>query len=339
MRALTPRAPPPRPLPPGLTPDGYTLGTPICVMVPNTDQRSGDYSEMDAAYRPSHADATYDMKYGIRAVAGGGRSSARETVGRVAAGAVAKKLLAVVAGVEILAYVSAVRDVVAEGVDEATFTLADVEANPVRCPDAKAAERMYAAIDEVRTRGDSCGGVVTCVVRGCPVGLGAPVFDKLEAELAKAALSLPASKGFEIGSGFAGAAALGSTHNDEFYVDAAGAVRTRTNRSGGVQGGLANGENIVIRVAFKPTSTIARKQKTVSRDGRELDLAARGRHDPCVVPRAVPMVESMVALVLADHLLIHYAQCELLERGVDAVGPDARVGAQFGRPRGGVAAG
>lgn len=330
----TPPLPTPPPSPsPGVSPDGVTLGTPICIMVPNTDQRSGDYSEMDAAYRPSHADATYDMKYGIRAVAGGGRSSARETVGRVAAGAVAKKLLAQVAGVEIIGWVSAVKDVRADDVDPNTVTLAAVEANPVRCPDPAAADAMYAAIDAVRTRGDSCGGEVACVVRGCPVGLGAPVFDKLEADLAKGAMSLPASKGFEIGSGFAGAATLGSEHNDEFYMDGDGRVRTRTNRSGGVQGGLANGEPIVIRVAFKPTSTIARKQRTVSRSGEELDLTARGRHDPCVVPRAVPMVEAMVALVLADHLLLHYAQCELLPRGGDAVSPDARVGAQFGRPR------
>ena len=199
----------------------------------------------------------------------------------------------------------------------------------VRCPDQKAADLMYKAIDEVRTKGDSCGGEVTCVIRNCPVGLGAPVFDKLEADLAKAMMSLPASKGFEIGSGFEGAKMVGSEHNDAFYLDQAGRVRTRTNRSGGVQGGLSNGEPIVIRIAFKPTSTIARTQKTVTREGEEVDLLARGRHDPCVVPRAVPMVEAMVALVIADHLLIHYAQCELLPRGGDAVGPDPRAASQF----------
>ncbi|CAL8462506.1 g2039 [Coccomyxa elongata] len=306
--------------------EGITLGTPICIMVPNTDQKSQDYSEMSVAYRPSHADATYDMKYGIRAVAGGGRSSARETIGRVAAGAIAKKLLHLVAGVEVLAYVSRVRDVTSS-VDNSTFTLEDVEANDVRCPDAEAAKAMYKAIDEVRLRGDSCGGEVTCVIRGCPKGLGSPVFDKLEAELCKALMSLPASKGIEIGSGFSGSRMLGSEHNDEFYMDG-GEVRTRTNRSGGIQGGLSNGEDIVARIAFKPTSTISRKQNTVSRAGEEVELVARGRHDPCVVPRAVPMVEAMAALVIADQLLQHYAQCELLPRD-SACSPDTSIARQF----------
>ncbi|KAJ9531363.1 hypothetical protein QJQ45_006812 [Haematococcus lacustris] len=317
--------------------DGVTLGSPIAVLVRNKDQRSGDYSEMSVAYRPSHADATYDFKYGIRAVAGGGRSSARETIGRVAAGAIAKKLLKVVGNTEILAYVSDVMDIGSE-VDHATFTLADVESNIVRCPDQAAAAKMIDAINAVRTRGESCGGQVTCVVRSCPKGLGSPVFGKLEAELAKAMLSLPATKGFEVGSGFQGARMLGSEHNDEFYiaedgqpyVDAA-QVRTRTNRSGGVQGGLSNGEDIIIKVAFKPTSTIGIKQKTVTREGQETDLRARGRHDPCVVPRAVPMVESMVALVLADQLLQHYAQCELLPRAEGSVGVDSKVLKQFAR--------
>ncbi|GAB4814709.1 hypothetical protein N2152v2_001755 [Parachlorella kessleri] len=314
----------------GMAPDGSTtLGTPICILVRNKDQKSQDYSEMAVAYRPSHADATYDFKYGIRAIAGGGRSSARETIGRVAAGAIAKKLLNVVAGTEVLAYVSSVRDVEAQ-VDHSTMTLEQIESNPVRCPDQEAAELMYQAIDEVRTRGESCGGVVTCVVRGCPKGLGSPVFDKLEAELAKAVMSLPATKGFEVGSGFEGSRMLGSEHNDEFYLDD-GEIRTRSNRSGGVQGGISNGEHIVLRVAFKPTATIARKQKTVSRDGEEVELLARGRHDPCVVPRAVPMVEAAVALVLADQLLQHYAQCELLPRD-SALGPDARVARQFRHP-------
>lgn len=310
--------------------DGVSLGTPIAIVVRNKDQKSQDYSEMAVAYRPSHADATYDFKYGIRAVAGGGRSSARETIGRVAAGAVAKKLLKIVGNTEVLAYVNRVKDIESH-VDLGSFTMADVESNIVRCPDQAAAEKMIELINSVRTRGESCGGEVTCVVRNVPKGLGAPVFDKLEAELAKAMLSLPATKGFEIGSGFAGTRMLGSEHNDEFFMDN-GAIRTRTNRSGGVQGGISNGEDIVVRVAFKPTSTISVKQKTVTRAGEETELRARGRHDPCVVPRAVPMVESMVALVLADQLLQHFAQCELLPRD-SAVSPDVSVGQQFARSR------
>lgn len=310
-----------------MAPDGVTtLGTPICILVRNKDQKSQDYSEMEKAYRPSHADATYDFKYGIRAVAGGGRSSARETIGRVAAGAIAKKLLKEVAGTEVLAYVNRVRDV-ESNVDHDKLTMDAIESNPVRCPDEAAADLMYKAIDEVRTRGESCGGEVTCVVKGCPKGLGVPVFDKLEAELAKAVMSLPATKGFEIGSGFSGSRMLGSEHNDEFYIEE-GKVRTRTNRSGGVQGGISNGEDIVLRIAFKPTATISKTQKTVNRDGEEIDLLARGRHDPCVVPRAVPMVEAMVALVLADHLMQHFSQCELLSRNT-AAGSDVQVINQF----------
>lgn len=291
---------------------GVTLGTPIAVLVKNKDQRSKDYTEMKVSYRPSHADATYDFKYGIRAVAGGGRSSARETIGRVAAGAVAKKLLKVVAGTEVLAFVSRVRDI-GSNVDIDTFSLDDVESNIVRCPDQDAAQKMIDVITEIRNKGDSCGGEVTCVVRGCPRGLGAPVFDKLEADLAKAMMSLPATKGFEIGSGFDGSRMTGSEHNDEFYSEN-GEIRTKTNRSGGVQGGISNGEHIVVKVAFKPTSTIGKKQNTVTREGDETELVARGRHDPCVVPRAVVMVETMVALVLADHLLRNHAQCEILPR-------------------------
>jgi chorismate synthase len=294
--------------------DGVTLGTPMAVLVRNKDHRSQDYGEIAVAYRPSHADATYDMKYGVRAIAGGGRSSARETIGRVAAGAVAKKVLKQIAGTEILAYVSQVKDVVAEGVDHATVTMDDVEANIARCPNEASAERMIEAIDEVRVKGDSCGGVVTCIVRGCPRGLGAPVFDKLEADLAKAMMSLPATKGFEVGSGFDGVNTTGSEHNDEFYMDEETGLRTRTNRSGGIQGGISNGEIIELKIAFKPTSTITRPQNTVNRDGVDVELKARGRHDPCVVPRAVPMVESMVALVLVDHLMMQYAQCNLLGR-------------------------
>ncbi|GKC84646.1 chorismate synthase 1, chloroplastic, partial [Tanacetum coccineum] len=293
--------------------EGYTTGSPIMVMVPNTDQRGKDYSEMSMAYRPSHADATYDFKYGTRSVEGGGRSSARETIGRVAAGALAKKLLKAYSGTEILAYVSQAHNVVLpeDLVDHETLTLEQIESNICRCPDPEYAEKMIAAIDAVRVRGDSVGGVVTCIVRNLPRGLGSPVFDKLEAELAKAALSLPATKGFEFGSGFAGTFLTGSEHNDEFYMDQQGRVRTRTNRSGGIQGGISNGETINMRIGFKPTSTISRKQNTVTRDKKETELIARGRHDPCVVPRAVPMVEAAVAMVLIDQLLAQYAQCQL----------------------------
>ncbi|KAK7279663.1 hypothetical protein RJT34_24719 [Clitoria ternatea] len=293
--------------------EGLTTGTPIHVEVPNTDQRGHDYSEMSLAYRPSHADATYDMKYGVRSVQGGGRSSARETIGRVAAGAVAKKILKKFCGIEILAYVSQVHKVILpeDLVDHDTLTLDQIESNIVRCPDPEYAEKMISAIDAVRVRGDSVGGVVTCIARNCPCGLGSPVFSKLEAELAKAVMSLPATKGFEFGSGFAGTFLTGSEHNDEFYIDEHGKMRTRTNRSGGIQGGISNGEIIYMKIAFKPTSTIGKKQNTVTRDKKETELIARGRHDPCVVPRAVPMVEAMVALVLVDQLMAQYAQCNL----------------------------
>jgi chorismate synthase len=247
----------------GLTPDGITLGTPIAMLVRNKDQRSTDYldNDMKVAYRPSHADATYDAKYGVRAVAGGGRSSARETIGRVAAGAIARKILAMYNGIEVLAYVSKVQDIEAKNVNVDTFTMDDVDANIVRCPDPEAAEKMIARIDEIRKTGNSIGGVVTCVARNVPAGLGAPVFDKLEADLAKAMMSIPAAKGFESGDGFAGTLLTGKEHNDEFYIDPiTGATRTRTNRSGGIQGGISNGENIVITVAFKPTSTIGQAQ-------------------------------------------------------------------------------
>lgn len=287
--------------------DGKTLGTPIAIMVRNKDQRSQDYTEMAVKYRPSHADATYDAKYGIRAVAGGGRSSARETIGRVAAGAIAKKILQQ-SGVEIVAYVKQIKDLEA-AIDPNTVTLDQVESNIVRCPDPDCAEAMIELIQKTGGQGDSIGGVVECVARQVPMGLGEPVFDKLEADLAKAVMSLPATKGFEIGSGFAGTRMTGSEHNDEFYTDESGRLRTVTNRSGGVQGGISNGENIVIRVAFKPTATIRKEQKTVTNTGEAVTLAAKGRHDPCVLPRAVPMVEAMVALVLCDHLLRQRGQC------------------------------
>ncbi|WOB41815.1 chorismate synthase [Thermoleptolyngbya oregonensis NK1-22] len=290
--------------------DGKTLGTPIALLVRNKDARSQDYDEMAVKYRPSHADATYDAKYGIRNWRGGGRSSARETIGRVAAGAIAKKILHQVAGVEIIGYVKRIKDL--EGaVDPNTVTMEQVESNIVRCPDHECAERMIELIEQTGRSGDSIGGVVECVARAVPKGLGEPVFDKLEADLAKAVMSLPASKGFEIGSGFAGTLLTGFQHNDEFYIDDQGEIRTVTNRSGGIQGGISNGENIILRVAFKPTATIRKEQRTVTSDGEETVLAAKGRHDPCVLPRAVPMVEAMVALVLCDHLLRHHGQCEL----------------------------
>ena len=247
----------------GLNPEGVTLGTPIAMVVRNKDQRSQDYLEndMSVAYRPSHADATYDAKYGVRAIAGGGRSSARETIGRVAAGAVARKILKMYNGIEILAYVSKVQDIECQNVDHDTFTMEDVDSNMVRCPDAESADRMLERIDEIRKSGNSIGGVVTCVARNVPAGLGSPVFDKLEADLAKACMSIPAAKGFESGDGFQGTLLTGKDHNDEFYIDPeTGATRTRTNRSGGIQGGISNGENIVIHVAFKPTSTIGQAQ-------------------------------------------------------------------------------
>ncbi|QHU99441.1 chorismate synthase [Synechocystis sp. CACIAM 05] len=291
--------------------EGKTLGTPIAILVRNKDARSQDYNEMAVKYRPSHADATYEAKYGIRNWQGGGRSSARETIGRVAAGAIAKKILAQFNGVEIVAYVKSIQDIEAT-VDTDTVTLEQVESNIVRCPDGECAEKMIERIDQVLRQKDSIGGVVECVIRNVPKGLGEPVFDKLEADLAKAMMSLPATKGFEFGSGFAGTLLTGSQHNDEYYLDETGEWRTRTNRSGGVQGGISNGEPIIMRIAFKPTATIGQEQKTVSNIGEETTLAAKGRHDPCVLPRAVPMVEAMAALVLCDHLLRFQAQCKTL---------------------------
>ena len=287
--------------------EGRTLGTPICLAVMNKDARPEAYREMETAYRPSHADYTYEAKYGIRNWQGGGRASARETIGRVAAAAVAKQVLAGFApGLEIVAYVKTIHELVAE-VDVETVKFDDVEANIVRCPDAAMAVRMIEFIKQVRSDGDSVGGVIECVIRGVPPGLGEPVFDKLEADIAKAMLSLPATKGFEIGSGFAGTKMRGSEHNDAFVMEG-GRVRTTTNRSGGIQGGISNGEPIFFRVAFKPTATIFRPQQTVTTSGEATELQARGRHDPCVLPRAVPMVEAMAALVLCDHALRQRAQ-------------------------------
>ena len=281
--------------------DGLTLGTPIAMMIRNQDARSKDYEDISRAYRPSHADYTYDAKYGIRAIAGGGRASARETAGRVAAGAIAQQLLAH-KGVTIVAWVDEVHDVAAI-VDEQTITRDVVDINDVRCPDAAAAARMIERIERARKDGDSVGGVVRAVARGVPAGWGEPVFDKLEADLAKAMMSIPAVKGVENGAGFAGTKLTGSEHNDLFYRRDNGSVGTRTNRSGGIQGGISNGEPITLRIAFKPTATIMRPQDTVDADGNETVLQPKGRHDPCVLPRAVPIVEAMFALVLADHAL------------------------------------
>ncbi len=286
--------------------EGLTTGVPISLVVKSSDQRPGAYDEMREKFRPSHADYTYEAKYGHRDHRGGGRSSARETIGRVAAGAIARKLLHLGGNVEVRAYVTQIHDIVAPPV--ATLpTLADVEASAVRCPDADTAVRMIERIKQARSTGDSVGGVIECRIRNVPIGLGEPVFDRLEADLAKAMLSLPATKGFEIGSGFAGTLLKGSQHNDAFLHQGS-RIRTATNNSGGVQGGISNGEDIVFRVAFKPTATILQPQKTVDVSGAETELLARGRHDPCVVPRAVVIVEAMAALVLVDHWMRQHAQ-------------------------------
>jgi chorismate synthase len=288
--------------------EGQTLGTPICLWVRNEDARPEAYAEMAVKFRPSHADFTYQAKYGIRNWQGGGRSSARETVGRVAAGAIAKKLLRERYGVEVLAYVKQVQRVTA-AIDPERVTAKDIEASIVRCPDPAAAAKMIRLIEKVRGAGDTVGGIVEGVARRVPPGWGEPVFDRLPADLGKAMLSLPAAKGFEIGSGFAGALLRGSEHNDPFRARA-GKVYTTSNRSGGVQGGISNGQTIFFRVAFKPVATIMREQQTVDVSLKNTTLTGRGRHDPCVLPRAVPMVEAMTALVLIDHALRHKAQCE-----------------------------
>ena len=282
--------------------EGRSLGTPIALLVRNKDARPSAYEHMKDIYRPSHADYTTEAKYGIRNWQGGGRASARETIGRVAAGAIARKLLAEAAGVEVLGWVQRVHDVEAK-IDLGSVNLEAVESNLVRCPDPSAANEMIRRIDAARERGDSLGGVVECVARGVPPGLGEPVFHKLEADLAFGMMSLPASKGFEIGSGFGGTRMTGIEHNDPFVPGEGGRPRTTANRSGGVQGGISNGEDVVLRVAFKPTATIAQAQDTVTREGEAVTLEAQGRHDPCVLPRAVPMVEAMLCLVLADHWL------------------------------------
>ena len=295
----------------GLLDGKTTLGTPIAMLVRNKDQRPGDYTDMAVAFRPSHADATYQSKYGIQARSGGGRASARETIGRVAAGAIAKQLLRKASGTEVLAWVKRIHSIEANGINPSTVSMDDIEANIVRCPDAAIASQMIERIEAIGRDGDSCGGVIECVVRHPAMGLGMPVFDKLEADLAKAVMSLPATKGFEIGSGFGGTLLKGSEHNDAFIPGDDGRLHTATNNSGGIQGGISNGEPIVLRVGFKPTATIRKEQQTIDSDGNPTTLAAKGRHDPCVLPRAVPMVEAMVALTLADHLLRQQGQCSL----------------------------
>lgn len=289
------------------TSGGYTLGTPIAILIPNKDARPSAYDAMKDTFRPSHADYTYQSKYGIRNHEGGGRASARETIARVAAGAIAKKILKTAAAVEILAYTERIHDIQMPPLTTAP-TLESIEENPVRCPHGETAGKMIERIEQMRDSGDSIGGVIHCCVQNLPVGLGAPVFDRLEADLAKAMLSLPATKGFEIGSGFTGTLKTGSTHND-LFENQEGRIRTVTNYSGGVQGGISNGECLYFRVAFKATSTIRQPQQTVDKDGNPTELVGRGRHDPCVVPRAVPIVEAMTALVLVDHWMRHAAQC------------------------------
>jgi len=289
--------------------EGRTLGTSLAMLVRNKDADPRAYAAFKDVYRPSHADYTYEARYGLRAWAGGGRASARETVGRVAAGAVARQVLSQGCGIEIVAWVDQVGDIRAD-VDPLQVHRSQVDAHPTRCPDPAQAAAMEAQIRAVRRDGDTIGGVVRCVARGVPAGLGDPVFDKLEADLAKAMMSLPAAKGFTSGSGFDGVPMRGSAHNDVFEPGAApGEVRTRTNHSGGIQGGISNGMPITLAVAFKPVATIFTQQETVDVEGRPATVKPRGRHDPCVVPRAVPMVEAMVALVLVDHLMRWRGQC------------------------------
>jgi len=287
--------------------EGKTLGTPISLWVRNEDARPEAYTEMATKFRPSHADYTYQAKFGIRNWQGGGRTSARETVGRVAAGAVAKKILRERFGVEVLAYVSQVQRLRAAANPE-TVKAKEIESNLGRCPDRDVADKMLRLIERMRRAGNTVGGIVEGVARGVPPGWGEPVFDRLEADLAKAMLSLPASKGFDVGSGFEGVRLTGTQHNDPFRAKG-GKVYTTTNRSGGIQGGISNGQTIYFRVAFKPVATVMIEQQTVDVEFQNTTLKARGRHDPCVLPRAVPMVEAMTALVLVDHALRHAAQC------------------------------
>lgn len=287
--------------------NGKTTGAPIALIIFNKDYKKEDYKELSKAYRPSHSDFTWEKKYGIRDPFGGGRTSARLTAGNVAAAAIAKKILKQRFQTEIIAYVKRIKDIEVN-VDSDKVNEKDIESNVVRCPDKKAAEKMIDLIKKTQQEGDSLGGIIECVVRNVPIGLGEPIFDKLDSDLAKAMMSINATKGFEIGSGFSGSNLYGSQHNDPFIIKD-NKIKTKTNNSGGVQGGISNGMPIIFRVAFKPTSTIQKTQKTVNTGGKEIELVAQGRHDPCVLPRAVPIVEAMAALVLCDHYLRHRAQC------------------------------
>lgn len=280
--------------------EGKTTGAPIAIIIPNKDQRSKDYEAMKDIYRPSHADYTYEVKYGIRDYRGGGRSSARATAAVVAAGAIAKLLLQQL-NISIQAYVNQV-GIVEVPLPYSELDLSTTENNTVRCPHTETAKQMIALIEEAKANGDSLGGCITCVVKNTPAGWGEPVFDKLQADLAKAMLTINATKGFEYGSGFEGTKLKGSQHNDSFTTTD-GEISTTTNHSGGIQGGISNGMDIYCKVAFKPTATIAQKQQTVNHEGQAVTMEAKGRHDPCVLPRAVPIVEAMAALVLADHML------------------------------------
>lgn len=293
--------------------DGRTTGAPLALAVFNHDVDSTKYEDMKDLYRPSHADYTYEAKYGMRDWRGGGRASARETVARVAAGAVAEQVLARAWGIEIVAWVSELATLTS-AVDEATVDRAQVDGQALRCPDASAAERMTSLLDEARRERDSLGGCIRCVARNVPAGWGEPVFGKLDGELARAMLSIPAAKAFESGSGFEGTTLRGSQHNDAFFMEE-GRVRTRTNRSGGIQGGISNGETLRFRVGFKPVATLFQPQETVRRSGEAVQYAARGRHDPCVLPRAVPIVEAMCALVLLDLSLAQLGR-DALERAL-----------------------
>ena len=284
--------------------DGKTTGAPISMLIWNKDQRSKDYNHLKNVFRPSHADFTYQAKYGIRDWKGGGRASARETIARVASGAIAKQWLASKFNTEILGFVKQISDLKAQ-ISNSSINHESIESNIVRCPDNKIANKMIEKIKEARKNGDSLGGIIECVAKNVPVVLGEPVFDKLDADLAKAILSIPACKGFEIGSGFSGIEMTGSEHNDEFFVNDDNKIKTKTNHSGGVQGGISNGEDIILRAAFKPTATIIRSQKTVDSEHNTVELKGKGRHDPCVLPRAVPIVEAMVAIVIADHALLN----------------------------------
>jgi chorismate synthase len=290
--------------------EGVTTGTPILILARNKDARSEDYHELKNVYRPSHADFTYIAKYGRRDWRGSGRASARETLARVAAGAVAYKYLQQKYSLSILSYVEQVGDIKTT-IDPVAVSSEMIESNIIRCPDAKIAQKMIALIEEVKKDGDSIGGVIKCIIKNTPKGIGEPVFDKLHADLGRAMLSINAVKGFEIGSGFSGVILRGSEHNDAFSIDTKGAVKTKTNHAGGVIGGISSGEAIIFRVAFKSVSTINKVQKTVDINGKEVLLQATGRHDPCVLPRAVPIVDAMSALVIMDHVMRQGAQCEL----------------------------